>query len=111
MEKGSGWTGDDVGIFLFFLFSFPYVFFSFLFFLYLFLSSCNESDISFVPLKPCRRRELLLLKKTLKKVLLETTQFPLCGVHKVAGGNVWSSAWQVNGRTRRVFSVTPQTTP
>ena len=60
--SASAWRGDDVCIFLFFLFSFPYVSFSF-FFLCLFLSSCNESDISFVPLKPCRRRELLLLKK------------------------------------------------
>ena len=106
--KGSGRAGDDVCIFLFPSFSFPFVSFFFISFLCLFVSSCNESDISFVPLKSFRGGQLLLLYS--EKDLVGNYSIPFCEAHKVAGGNVWSSAWQVNGRRRRVFSVTPQTT-
>ena len=91
------------------LFSFSFVSFFFISFLCLFLSSRNESDISFVPLKPFRGGELLLLYSE-KSPVGNYFYFPFCEAHKVAAGNVWSSAWRVNGRRRCVFSVTPQTT-
>lgn len=91
------------------LFSFSFVSFFFISFLCLFLSSCNESDISFVPLKPFRGGELLLLYSE-KSPVGNYFYFTFCEAHKVAARNVWSSAWRVNGRRRCVFSVTPQTT-
>ena len=113
--KGTGESRKGVGEgkgrcvqFSFLVFSFSSVFFFFISFLCLFLSSCNKSDISFFPLKTFRGGKLLLLYS--EKSLVGNYSIPFCEAHKVAGGNVWSSAWQVNGRRRRVFSVTPQTT-
>ena len=60
VEKGSGGKGTMCAVF-FSPLSFSFVSFFFISFLCLFLSSCNESDISFVPLKRFRGGELLLL--------------------------------------------------